>query len=417
MTSNAKIFVLGTIFLNALGVGLLIPVVPRLVQSLTGHGPEAASLEIGVLLSVFSATAFLFSPLLGRLSDRFGRRPVLLLSTVGTMIDYALCAVAPSYAILLLARIVAGAFGGSTSVASAALVDITPPDQRSRAFGLSSAVMGMGLILGPVLGGSLMGLGLRVPLIAACALAFVELIFGLLWFPETLETKSQRAITLSDLNPLSSIRRLGSLPMSTHILIAVTFYMLGGTIANSVLVIFAQAKMGWDGIQVGVLMTTLACTSVAIRYGGVRAALRLFGENGSLVVGFCLFGAGLLALGYVNSGVELYIALIIGQCGNISQPIAMGLLSKSIPPGMQGEAQGAISSVLSLTMMGAPLIGAFAFGQVGIHRNILGGEFVFVLSGLIVLVGFIPIAWGYLARSRLGAAPLVYTRQPAPESE
>lgn len=417
MTIKAKVFVLGTIFLNALGVGLLIPVVPRLVQSLTGQGPEAASLEIGALLSVFSATAFFFSPLIGRLSDRFGRRPVLLLSTVGTMIDYALCAVAPSYSVLLLARIVAGAFGGSTSVASAALADITPPDQRSRAFGLSSAVTGMGLIMGPALGGSLMELGLRTPFFLACGLALIEFLFGLIWFPETLKEKSQRKLSVSDLNPLLSIGRLGSLPMATHILIAVTLYMLGGTIANSVLVLFAQAKMGWDGIHVGALMTTLACTSVAIRYVGVRTALKLFGENGSLIVGFCLFSGGLLALGYVDSALALYIALIIGQCGNISQPVSMGLLSRSIPPDRQGEAQGAITSVFSLTTMIAPLVGAFVFGDIGIHRKLFGGEFVFVLSGLIVFLGFIPLAWGYFSRNDVRAAAPAFAKQPAPEAD
>jgi DHA1 family tetracycline resistance protein-like MFS transporter len=416
MTTKAKVFVLGTIFLNALGVGLLIPVVPRLVQSLTGYGPEASSLEVGVLLSVFSATTFFLSPLIGRLSDRFGRRPVLLLSTVGTMIDYALCAIAPTYTILLVARIVAGAFGGSTSVASAALADITPPDQRSRTFGLSSAITGMGMIAGPALGGSLMELGIRTPFYVACALALGELLFGLFWFPETLKSKSQRALTLSDLNPLSSIGRLGSLPMATHILIAVTLYMLGGTIANSVLVLFVQSKMGWNGVQVGILMTTLACTSVAIRYGGVRAALKVFGENGAMLAGFCLFSGGLLALGYVDTGLGIYLALIVGQSGNISQPISMGMLSRSIPPEMQGEAQGAILSVFSLTNMAAPLVGAFAFGDIGIHQKLFGGEFVFVLSGLIVALAFLPLGWGYLSRNRSAAQPTI-AKQAVPEPD
>jgi len=397
---RAKLFVFGIIFLNSIGVGLLIPVVPRLVQDLTGLGPESASFENGLLLSVYAATAFLLSPFLGRLSDRFGRKPVLLLATLGTLLDYALCAVAHSFAILLIARVAAGAFGASSSVANAALADITPVESRSRTFGHSSAVFGLGLIFGPMLGGVLMDFGIRVPFIAACVLAVFEFGFGLIWFSETLHAKSQRRLSLADINPISWIRRLGKLPLSVPLLIGITLFQLGGTTANSVLVLFTQAKFGWDGAQIGVLMTTLACTSIAIRYSGVRAAICIFGEANSIVVGFGIFAIGLFALAYVNAGWELYAALIFGQCGTIAQPIIFGLLSGSVPSEAQGEVQGAISGVLSLTSMIAPLIGGMAYGRIDMHGTIFGGVLVFMLSALLVMLGVLAAAWGVRMQAR-----------------
>lgn len=395
-----KAFILGAILLNSLGAGLLIPVVPRLVQALTGRGPESASFENGLLMSAFALTTFLFSPLLGRLSDRFGRRPVLLLATAGTVLDYALCAVAHWFPLLLVARLIAGMFGASSSVANAALADVTPPDERSRTFGLSSAVFGLGLILGPIIGGSVMTFGLSVPFIVACALAACEFAFGLFWFPETLAQKSAQPISLADVNPLVSLKRLKALPLSASLLLGVTLFQVGGTAANSVLLLFAQAKFGWSGLQVGALMTTLACTSVLIRSGGVRIALAWFGEKGAVAVGFGLFAGGLLAIGFVNVGWALYAAMIFTQLGTIAQPVVMGLLSRPIPSDMQGQAQGAISSVFALTSMAAPMIGALAYGNLGAQGAILGGEWVFVLCSASVLLGLCTVVWGFVAQGR-----------------
>lgn len=415
-TKTIKAFVLSIVFLNALGTGLLIPVVPRLVEELTGRGPQSASFENGFLLSVYAAVAFLLSPFLGRLSDRYGRRRVLLLATAGTFCDYALCAVAHSFPVLLLARVLAGAFGASTAAAGAALIDITPPEDRSRVFGLRSAVMGFGLIFGPVLGGSFMEIGLRVPFIAACALAICEFLFGLFWFPETLQNKSSRPISWSDINPLSSMSRLRSLPFSKHLLVGVAFFQLGGTVTQSVLVLFTQAKFGWNGVQVGALMTTLACTSVVIRYAGVRLALAVLGESASIVVGLSVFAAGSLALAFVQTGWQVYAALIFGQLGTIAAPVMLGLMSRSVSPEMQGEAMGSITSVAALAEMAAPLIGALSFGGLGSLGVIQGGELVFVVSAALLAMAAVAMARGILAQSRTTVA-VSYVAERANKAE
>jgi len=398
--SNAKAFVLGMVFLNALGTGLLIPVLPRLVQELTGRDPEAASLENGLLLAAYAVMAFLLSPFLGSLADRWGRRPILLLAALGTLLDYALCAWANSFGVLLLARMLAGAFGASTSVANAALVDLTPSEHRARIFGLSSAVMGLGLILGPVIGGIFMTFGLRMPFIAACVLAACEFCFGLFWFPETLRTPSRRPLSIADANPLTSIQRLRALPFSNSLLVGLVFFQLGGSITQSVLVLFAQARFAWSGLQVGVLMTTLACTSVVIRYGGVRFALAVLGEYMSVVVGLVVFAIGTLALAFVETGWQLYAALIFGQCGTVAAPVILGLLSRGVAPQMQGEAMGAISSLAAVAVMVAPLLGALAFGGFGGAAVGHDGKWVFLLSGVILLTAASAVAWGGAARAR-----------------
>jgi MFS transporter, DHA1 family, tetracycline resistance protein len=395
--SRAKFFVLGAVFLNSLGVGLLVPILPRLIEELTGRGPESASVANGILLFAYAGMTFLLSPLLGRLSDRLGRKPVLLLATAGSFLDYALCTVTNSFAVLLIARMLAGSFGASTSVANAALADLTPPQDRARAFGLSSAIMGVGLIAGPILGGSLMAFGSRAPFIAACVLAGCELIFGLLFFPETLPTKSQRLLTAHDVNPFAFLRRLRSLPLSGYLLAGAVLFQLGGATSQSVLVLFAEARFGWDAVQVGLLMTTLACTSVVIRWAGVRIAMKLLGENAAIILGLGVFCAGTLALAFVNTGWQLYAALILGQCGTIAAPVMLGVLSRSVPADAQGETMGTIAGVLSVAAMVAPLVGAATFGTALGQACALCGELVFVVSALLLLLAALTAAAGLQA--------------------
>lgn len=394
---TANVFVLGILFLNSLGAGVLIPVLPALVEQLTGREPEAAGLVNGLLLSVYAGATFLFSPLLGRLSDRLGRRPVLLLAAMGAMLDYALCALASTFAVLLVARALAGVFGASTTVANAALADITPAEDRGASFGRSSAVTGVGLICGPLIGGALMEWGLRLPFIAACVLAACELGFGLVFFPETLREMSPRRIGLIDVNPLAAVRRFRELPVPAPLLLALILFQLAGSAGQAVLVLFVQARLGWNGVQVGLLMTTLACTSIIVRFLGVRAALALLGEAGAILVGLCFSAAGTLALAYVTTGWQLYAAVIFGQMGTLAAPVMFGLLSRAVPAQMQGEALGTVTSTLAVAVMIAPLLGAVAFGRSGIQAMIHGGEPVFVLCALLLLAAVAAVAWGLWA--------------------
>jgi MFS transporter, DHA1 family, tetracycline resistance protein len=402
---GAVIFVIGAVFLNSLGVGMLTPVLPRLLEELTGRGPESASLANGVLLFAYAGMSFLLSPFLGRLSDRLGRKPVLLLAIAGSLIDYALCAAANSFVVLLIARIFAGSFGASVSVANAALSDLTPPQERGRAFGVSSAVMGLGLIAGPVVSGSLMAWGTRAPFIAASALAGCELAFGLLCFPETVPAKSQQSLAARDVNPFSWLQRIRRLPLPRYLLLGTALFQLGGSITQSVLVLFAQAKFGWDVLQVGLLMTTLACTSVVIRWVGVRAAMALLGETTSIILGLCVFSLGTLALAFVNTGWELYAALIFGQCGTIAAPVMLGVLSRVMPAGARGESMGTVSSVMSVAVMVAPLVGAATFGDDPVQAGVFGGELVFVISALLLLLAVLATSAGL--KTLVIAAPKV----------
>jgi len=255
-----------------------------------------------------------------------------------------------------------------------------------------------------------MDIGLRMPFIVACVLAVCEFLFGLIWFPETLHTRSQERLSLADINPLSSIRRIRELPFSKYLLVGVAFFQLGGTVTQSVLVLFTQAKFGWDGVQVGVLMTTLACTSVVIRYAGVRLALSVLGEGASIIIGLGVFALGTLALAFIQTGWQLYVALIFGQCGTIAAPVMLGLMSRPVAPEMQGEAMGSITSVAALAEMAAPLIGALAFGGLGVLGAIHGGELVFVVSAVLLALATIAMVQGILAQSRT-TAPITYAAE------
>ncbi len=238
-------FILVTLLLDTLGIGVIIPVLPRLIESFLGGDIARASSYFGAFVAVYAAMQFVFAPILGGLSDRFGRRAVILASLAGASLDYLLLAFAPSLAWLFLGRVVAGITGASFSAATAYIADVTPPEKRAQSFGLMGAAFGLGFILGPALGGLLGGFSLRLPFLVAAGLNLLNFLYGSVVLPESLRREDRRPFSLRRANPLSSLRNIARHPVILGLTASLVCSMLAHQILNSIWALHTEARFGW----------------------------------------------------------------------------------------------------------------------------------------------------------------------------
>lgn len=353
---SATIFIVATILIDAIGFGVIIPVLPRLVMEV-GHVDLAAATWIGGWLSVtYAAMQFLCGPLAGNLGDRFGRRPVLLLSLAGLSIDYVIMGLAPDLLWLFVGRLLAGMFGASFSPASAALADITPPDDRARRFGLVGAAFGIGFIIGPALGGLLGELDHRAPFYVAAALAGINFTFGLFFFPETLATENRRPFSLTRANPvgaLLSARKLRGVIGLAGILL---LWNIASMVYPATWAYFAIAQYGWSNRMIGIslVLAGIAMTLVQVKILG--PAVRWVGERKTAMI-----GTGIAAMGYLIYALAPYawvgLAMVtITGLQALVQPSITALMSQRAAADAQGEMQGFIGSLNAIGAIAGPLL-------------------------------------------------------------
>jgi DHA1 family tetracycline resistance protein-like MFS transporter len=352
----ALTFILATVTLDAIGIGLIFPVMPDLIREVTGEDLAHAALWGGVLATSFAVMQFLFGPILGSLSDRFGRRPILLLSLLVMGIDYLVMAVAPSIWLLLIARLVAGVTAATYSTATAFIADITPPDQRGARFGLIGAGFGIGFVLGPLIGGLLAGVDTRAPFYAASALAFANLAFGWWVLPETVTEATRRPFALSRANPLGALRAVGRLPGVRLTLACFLILGIAMNVYPSIWAYYGQARFGWDSTMVGI---SLAIYGISFALGQallVGPMIRRFGEHRAAHYGMWVDVTTLAALGLVTSPVLALMITPITALGGAVTPALQALASRAAPADAQGEVQGVLASLNAIAMITSPLI-------------------------------------------------------------
>ncbi|MFC5738434.1 MFS transporter [Sinirhodobacter huangdaonensis] len=359
---RAILFALLVVFIDMVGLGLILPVMPRLIEEVGHVGLGDAATVGGALFAVYSLAQFLLAPMLGALSDRIGRRPLLLLAVGGLGFDYVLHALAPSLGWLFVGRIIAGGCGASFVIANACLADVSTPENRARVFGLMGAAFGLGFVLGPGLGGMLGTLGTRVPFWAAAALAFANFIFGLIALPETLAPEKRRAFLWREANPLGVLtvfaRYRGVLPMAA----VVFLYFFGSAVYPAIWSFWGIAKFGWSELTVGISLAgfggvmalaqaTLVGPSVA-RWGEARVAL------------FGLLIAAVVCLGYgLSTGLAMVLVLVLLHAPEgFVHPMMSALMSRAVPEDAQGALQGGISALMSLAMLLGTLFFTWIFG-------------------------------------------------------
>ncbi|MDP9097196.1 MAG: TCR/Tet family MFS transporter [Pseudomonadota bacterium] len=353
--------VLGTVALDALGFGIVIPIVPSLVMQLEHGSAAQTSLWMGGLLAAFSVMQFLCAPLLGGLSDRFGRRPVLLVALAGMALNYLLLAWAPSVLWLFAGRIVAGATAASYSTATAYIADVTPPGKRAQRFGLVGAMFGLGFVVGPALGGVLGTYGLRLPFLLAAILAGINFILAAILLPESLKFASRRPMSWVTSNPIGSLRVLSADANYRRLAIAwcSTWFALG--VLQSAFVLANNLRLGFAELQNGLALTVLGVGSALVQGLLVRRIVPVLGERRAALIGFSLTACAYVSFTVAGSVPVLLLGIVLQSLGAINGPAIQSLLSVKAGADEQGRLQGALASLQGLTAIVAPLVGSWIF--------------------------------------------------------
>jgi MFS transporter, DHA1 family, tetracycline resistance protein len=356
-------FVLLTLVIDALGFGLVVPIVPSLVLQLSGMTISSASQWVGLLLTAFALMQFICAPILGALSDRFGRRPVLLISLTGICLNYILLAWAPSLAWLFLGRLIAGGTAASGATATAYIADVTPPAKRAGQFGLVGAMFGVGFIVGPAVGGLLGSYGLRLPFIAAAVLAGCNVLYGLFVLPESLPPERRRPIEWARASPLGSLHVVMASRNLQRLAIAwgCLWFALGAL--QSTFVLANEVRFGWDTPQNGLALTLAGLGSAVVQGLLVRRIVPILGERRAAMSGGVVVASGYLCIALAPVGWVVVLGIVLQSVGAIASPAIQGLVSASAAADRQGETQGALSSVQGLTAIVSPLIASFVFSM------------------------------------------------------
>lgn len=352
----ALTFILMTVTLDAIGIGLIFPVMPDLIESVTGGTLSQAALWGGVLSTSYAVMQFLFGPVLGSLSDRFGRRPVLLVSLAVMAADYLVMALAPTIWLLLLARIVAGITAATYATATAYIADITPAAERGRRFGLIGACFGVGFVLGPLIGGLLAAIDLHAPFYAAAALALANMAFGFFVLPETVTDATRRPFRLTRANPFGALRAVSRLPGLKRVLACFLILGIAMNVYPAIWAYFGQERFGWSSTMVGL---SLAVYGVAFAIGQatlVGPLIRRFGEHRAAQYGMWVDITTLAALGVVTNGALALAITPVTALGGVVTPALQALASRAAPDDAQGELQGVLSSLNAIAMITAPLL-------------------------------------------------------------
>lgn len=362
LRSRALVFLLLAVLLDTIGFGLVIPVMPQLIVEVTGGTLSDAAVWGGWLLFVFALIQLFAAPLLGNLSDRFGRRPVLLASLTALGLDYLLMGFAPTLAWLFVGRSLAGLFGSIGTTANAYVVDITPPKLRAQNFGMLGAAWGLGFIIGPVLGGFLGGFGTRVPFFAAAGLALANVLYGLFVLPESLPVRSRRPLSLRRANPIGTLLRMARYPVVAGLLLATLFYQLGQKAYPTTWNYFTLEAFQWSPQQVGFSMGFMGILVVLVQAVLIRQVIPRLGEERAITAGLLLIVVGFVGFAFAQQGWQMYLFIIPAALGGFAKPAMRSLMSNRTPHDAQGELQGAISSLFSLTSVIAPLLMTQLFG-------------------------------------------------------
>jgi len=356
------VFALVAVFLDVAGFGLILPVMPPLIEEVGGIGLDAAALVGGWLFAVFSLAQFACAPLVGTLSDRFGRRPLLLVAVAGLGVDYVVHALAPSLGWLYAGRFFAGVCGSSYVIANACLADVTTPERRARAFGLMSAAFGLGFVLGPAIGGLLGSFGTRVPFWCAAGLAGANFLFGLFFLPETLAPEARRAFRWREANPLGALavfRRFPGVLPSAAVLAA---YFFATAIYPAIWPFWGMAKFGWSAETVGLTLAISGLATALVQGFASGPAVTRFGERRLAALGLGVGAVSLAAIGAAPTTTLVLVVLIVQAVEGFVHPMLSALMSKAVPEDAQGALQGGISAGMNLAMLAGTVFFAQVFG-------------------------------------------------------
>jgi len=415
--------ILVTILLDMIGLGIIVPVLPELIQGLTGAGIANAAVVGGYLVFVYALMQFLFSPVLGNLSDHFGRRPVLLLSLIGLTADYSIMGFAPAIGFIYFGRILSGISGAAVATATAYITDISPPEKRAQRFGLIGAAFGLGFIVGPVIGGELGQLGPRVPFYAAAGLAAANFLFGLFVLPESLPKDRRRPFDIRRANPFGALVSLRRYPAALWLLFGLFLLSLASQAFPSVWNFFTIEVVNFSTAQIGRSLGAFGIGFAISQAFLIGPLVKRFGEWPTVLLGLLSAAIAFTGTAFIHTQFGLYGFLMVGSLSGLAAPGINSLLSRQVPDNQQGELQGAVNATNSLASILGPLAATQLFsyftmadkGESGYFPGapFIGAAIMVLLSGVI----FTYAAWRYDFRHRPSVAEHPQAPRMAPPGE
>jgi DHA1 family tetracycline resistance protein-like MFS transporter len=385
-------FIFITLLIDVTGWGIIIPVMPRLIQEVTGAPLSEASRYGGWLISAYAIMQFVCAPVVGALSDRFGRRPVLLASLFGFGVDYLVLAFAPTLSWLFVGRIVAGIMGASFTTAGAYIADISAPEKRAQNFGIMGAAFGLGFIIGPVIGGLLGGLGTRVPFLVTAGLTLLNWLYGFFILPESLKPEHRRAFDWRRANPLGTLKSLLRHKVIAGLLVSLTLLYIAAHAVQSNWSYYTIEKFGWKEADIGVSLGVTGLLIAIVQGWLIRELIPRLGQERSVYVGLGLYAAGLLLYALATKGWMMYAFTVVYSLGGIAGPAIQGIISRVVPPNEQGELQGGFTSLMSLSsiigpfLMNSVLFAAFTREGAGVYfpgAAMLAGSVLVLVAALL----------------------------------
>ena len=402
--SPALGFIFITLLIDVSGLGVIIPVVPTLIRQLTGEGLSEAAVYSGWLTFAYAGAQFCFAPIMGGLSDKWGRRPVLLAALLGLGLDYIFLSFAPTLAWLFVGRVVAGITGASFTTATAYIADISTPENRAQNFGMVGVAFGLGFIIGPAVGGLLADFGPRVPFMVAAGLSLCNFLYGMLVLPESLAPDKRRPFEWARANPVASLLRLRSYPAVLGLVASLVLIYLAGSSVQSVWTFYTELKFGWAERMVGISLGVIGLFSALVQGGLVRVAIPKLGAARAIVVGLLCYTVGFVLFAFAWRG-WMMLAFLAPYClGGIAGPALQSTISGQVPATEQGELQGALTSLMSVTGVVGPLL------MTGLFRYFTRAEAPVHFPGAPFLLGAV------LALGSAGLALRSFRRNPPVET-
>lgn len=354
-------FIFVTILIDTIGFGIIIPVLPNLIIELTHSTTSEAARIGGWLLFAFAIMQFLCAPILGGLSDQYGRRPILLGSLFGFGLDYIFLALAPTLGWLFIGRIIAGVMGASFTTAGAYIADISTPEKRGQNFGIIGAAFGLGFIIGPAMGGFLGSYGSRVPFMAAACLSLLNFLYGLFILPESLKQENRRPFEWKRANPVGSLLNLKRYPVVLGLVASLVLIYIAAHAVQSNWSYYTIEKFKWSSAMIGGSLAAVGVLIAIVQGGLIRIIIPAWGQKNSLYVGLGLYSIGLVLFAFATEGWMMFAFLIPYCLGGIAGPALQGIISSQVPSNEQGELQGALTSLMSVTSIFGPLLMAQLF--------------------------------------------------------
>jgi MFS transporter, DHA1 family, tetracycline resistance protein len=363
MTSRqpAFIFIFITVALDMLALGIIIPVLPKLIEQFMGGDTARAATIVGLFSTLFAAIQFFASPVLGALSDQYGRRKVVLLSNLGLAVDYVIMALAPTLAWLVVGRILGGITSASSAAAGAYIADVTPEEKRAQTFGMLGAAFGLGFVLGPVVGGVLGEINLHYPFYAAAIMSFLNFVYGYFVLPESLKPENRSPFRWSNANPFASLQLLAGNRQLWSLSSAMMLSQLAHTVLPSIYVLYAGYRYGWNTMDVGILLGVMGLASVIAQGGLIRPIVKALGERNSALLGLVMGAAGLIWYGTAWQGWMVWFAIPLAAMWGLFNASAQSIMSRNVSAMDQGKMQGATTSIMALAKIIGPFFFSFIF--------------------------------------------------------